>query len=119
MASVLLALYGVIAATLLMILLHMHLAQVKALNILNTVAFVGGSLTWPLVLIAIVYLNNVRRNRQEEHLQRGLSDGRWRTALSRVSTDYEIDGEAFKRYEQRERGEVDKELIDSVAQAIA
>lgn len=111
MGSVILALHGVIAATLLMLLLHMHLAQIKGLTVLNTTTFAFGALVWPLVLIAALYVRRVQQNRREEHLQRGLSDGRWRSVLSRVSTDYEIDGDAFKRYER----EVNQDIQEAIA----
>lgn len=100
MVSIVLPLHGVVACTLFMLLIHLHLTNARGLTVLNTLSLSIGAIVWPLVLLALIYIAYVKPRGREQRLQLGLADGRWRTFMGKANTDYEIDGEAFKRFEQ-------------------
>lgn len=102
MISLVLPMHAVIVCTLFMLLIHLHLMQVRDLTITNTLLLAIGALTWPVVLTYLIYRGYIQPDAKQRRLAQGLSDGRWRSFMGKANTDYEIDGDAFKQYEQEQ-----------------
>jgi len=101
MTSIVLPLYSVMVATIFMLMIHLHLAQVRELTIRNTSLISIGAFLWPIALIGAFWLMYGRSDKRLDRLQQGLSEGKWRTMLGRDRTEYEIDGDAFAAYEDQ------------------